>query len=259
MASLEDHKKEIILAYTNDNKSIRVIANEYATYGNKIRRLLIKCGVKLKDKSEAQHLALESGRHKHPTKGTHRSSDVKAKISEQVSDHWKNISPEEYQKKVDMGKEIWENLPFDHKVKIRGMATEAIRKASKEGSKTELFLLDALKAKNIEVIFHKQSLIKNTNLELDLFLPSIKTAIEIDGPSHFFPIWGDEALQKTIASDNEKNGLLLSSGYRIIRIKNLAKKLSQKRKRDILSMVLAAIDDIQAGRNKTDFIELELK
>lgn len=259
MDSFEDQKNKIITAYTKDYKSIRVIAEEYNTYGNKIRRFLIKNGVKLRDKSESQEVALKSGRHKHPTKGTKRNSEVKKKISEQVSSHWQNISTEEYEKRVQTGKDIWENLAFDHKQKIRSLATEAIRKASKEGSKTEKFLLESLKAMNIEVVFHKQSLIKNTNLELDLFIPSIKTAIEIDGPSHFFPIWGEEALQKTIASDNEKNGLLLSNGYKIIRIKNLAKKLSQKRKRDILDMVLSIIKQIEEGKNKSNFIELELK
>lgn len=259
MDSLEDQKSKIITAYTKEMKSIRVIAEEYSTYGNKIRRFLMKNGVKLRDKSESQELALKSGRHKHPTKGTHRNLEVKKKISEQVSSHWQNISPEDYEKRVQTGKDVWENLPHDHKIKIRGMATDAIRKASKEGSKTEKFLLESLKSLNIEVVFHKQSLIKNTNLELDLFIPSIKTAIEIDGPSHFFPIWGEEALQKTIASDNEKNGLLLSSGYRVIRIKNLAKKLSQKRKRDILDMVVGVIRQIEQGKNKSNFIELELK
>jgi very-short-patch-repair endonuclease len=259
MDSLQEHKNKIITAYTKDLKSIRVIAGEYNTYGNKIRRFLLKNGVKLRDKSESQEIALKSGRHKHPTKGTNRTQEVKFKISESISEHWENISPEEYDKKVQKGKDIWNELPTEHKLKIRGMATEAIRKASKEGSKTELFLLKALKEHNIEVVFHKKSLIRNTNLELDMFLPSIKTAIEIDGPSHFFPIWGEEVLQKTIASDNEKNGLLLSSGYKIIRIKNLAKKLSQKRKRDILSMVLDAIALIESGKNKTDFIELELR
>lgn len=259
MSSLENSKNKIIKAYVDDKKSIRVIAEEYKTYGNKIRRFLIKNGIKLRDKSESQQIALESGRHKHPTKGTKRSEKIKTKISEKVSSHWNNLSADEYDKKVEKGKEVWENLSFDHKQKIRKMATEAIRKASRDGSKTELFLFEELKKLNIEVVFHKKSLIKNTNLELDIFIPSIKTAIEIDGPSHFFPIWGEDALQKTIASDNEKNGLLLSSGFKIIRVKNVGKKLSQKRKRDILSLVLDAIRSIEEGTNKSDFIEVEVK
>ena len=55
--------------------------------------------------------------------------------------------------------------------------------------------------------YHKKGIVPNSNLEVDIYLPEMGAAIEIDGPSHFLPIWGEEALSKTIKSDNEKNGL----------------------------------------------------
>ena len=80
--------------------------------------------------------------------------------------------------------------------------------------------------------YHRKGIIPNSNLEIDIYLPELSVAIEIDGPSHFLPIWGDEALRKTIKSDNEKNGLLRYHGIMILRIAQKRKTLSQKSMRD---------------------------
>lgn len=55
--------------YVIEKLSTYAIAKERGTYANEIRRALIFHGIPLRDKSEAQAEALESGRHKHPTKG----------------------------------------------------------------------------------------------------------------------------------------------------------------------------------------------
>jgi very-short-patch-repair endonuclease len=89
-------------------------------------------------------------------------------------------------------------------------ATESIRKAGKEGSKLENFLLRKITDAGFKVDFHKKNLIPNEKLEIDLYVPECKTIIEIDGPSHFLPVWGDEKLQKQIKADLQKSGLILS-------------------------------------------------
>ena len=143
---------------------------------------------------------------------------------------------------------------------LRKVAAEAVRRAAKEGSKMENFLLDKLTHAGYDVIFHKTGLIPSENLEVDIFLPAINTAIEIDGPAHFLPIWGEENLQKHINSDAHKSGLLLSSGFVIIRIKHLTKSLSEKHKRDVLDQLLALLKKISNSfppKHKR-YIELEV-
>tara|TARA_Y100000361_G_C10954852_1_gene235699 strand:- start:254 stop:562 length:309 start_codon:yes stop_codon:yes gene_type:complete len=73
----------------------------------------------------------------------------------------------------------------------------------------------------------------NERLEIDIFLPELSVAIEVDGPSHFYPVWGQESFEKTQRSDNQKSGLILSSGLILIRIKH-TKGLSEKYKREIV-------------------------
>ena len=71
----------VVDQYTKELKSTYEIAQELNTYPNKIRRILIKRGVELRDKGKAQSVAIQSGRHSHPTKGKKRSEADKIKIS----------------------------------------------------------------------------------------------------------------------------------------------------------------------------------
>ena len=60
-----------------ENFSTYSIAKELETYPKKIERILKKNGIKLRSKSEAQALAIKSGRAKHPTEGKERSEEQK--------------------------------------------------------------------------------------------------------------------------------------------------------------------------------------
>ena len=95
-----------------------------------------------------------------------------------------------------------------------------------------------------DVIFHKKGLVANNKLEVDLFIPSLKTAIEIAGPAHFLPIWGEESLQKNIRADSEKAGLLISGGFVVLRIKNITRNVSSKNMRDSLNLIISELKKI---------------
>ena len=45
---------------------------------------------------------------------------------------------------------------------------------------------------------------RNNRLEIDLYVTDLQTAIEVDGPSHFEPVWGEENLIKNQRSDKQK-------------------------------------------------------
>jgi very-short-patch-repair endonuclease len=127
-------------------------------------------------------------------------------------------------------------------------AIKSIQAAGKEGSKLEKFLYQEITKAGYVVEYHKKHLIQNHDMELDMYIPSIKTIIEVDGPSHFLPIWGDEKLQKQIKADTQKSGLILSKGMVIIRIKNLSDSVcladKEKLRLDILKIL---------GKIKTSF------
>jgi len=254
------NENDIIDMYINQGASPYVIAEKYGTYPNKIRRILIKRGIQLSNKSEAQKKALQSGRSEHPTAGKTRSEDTKKKISEKVYENWQNLSAEDREKRVDKCREQWKSMSLAQQEDLRKSAALAVRDAAKTGSKMEQFLYKELTEAGFNVLFHKKGLIQNDDLEIDLFISELNTAIEVDGPAHFYPIWGAENLQKHVQSDVRKSGLLLAQGFVVIRIKHLVKHLSSKHKRDVLGQLLVILGNIGMSFpvQSKRYIELEV-
>lgn len=259
MQFAKENAKIIIDSY-NDNKSPYQIAKELGTYPNKIRRALKYLGVELRGHSEAQKIALETGRHSHPTKGKKRSEKTKEKISDKIYEHWQNMSDEEREHRVDVAKKQWEEMSDADKNELMRLALEGVRKAGREGSKIEKNLKKRLTDAGYGVIHHKKGLIPADKLEVDLFIPELKTAIEIDGPSHFLPIWGEDNLAKHIASDAKKAGLLISHGYCLIRVKIYLKKPSKKHERDMTEILVKHLEKIRKKfpKKQDRFIEIDV-
>tara|TARA_Y100000401_G_C8310331_1_gene219365 strand:+ start:486 stop:1259 length:774 start_codon:yes stop_codon:yes gene_type:complete len=236
-------KEFLVSEYSVKNRSFGDIAKELGTYTNKVVRAARKHGIEIRNRSQAQKQALKNGRHKHPTKGKKRTKKVKEKISDTVYSFWENIDEEDREKRAIKAKENWDKMPDEKKQEFQRLSSQAIRKASKEGSKLEKFLFELLTQHGYRVEYHKEHLLLNEKLHIDLFLPDSSVAIEIDGPSHFEPIWGQEALERTQRSDKQKSGLILNSGMVLVRIKN-TKGISERFKRDIKSTLLSEIEKI---------------
>lgn len=214
--------------YEKQQKSFSIIANDCGTYANRLRRDAIKFNIKIRDKSEAQKNALKSGRIQHPTKGKSRSEQTKNKIGIGVLQSWEKLSDKELKKRKDKARDNWNNLSENEQEQILRLANEAVRESSKSGSKLEKYMLNKLLADGYAVEFHKEQSLVNTRLQIDLFIPKMRVAIEVDGPSHFEPVWGDDALKRNKTYDNKKSGLILGKGLVLIRIKQ-SKDFSKSR------------------------------
>lgn len=252
-AALNDVEKRLVLhdLYHVQKLSHQQIADKFSTYGPKICREMRRLKIPTRSKAAAQTLALSGGRSIHPTRGKKRSTTEKIKIGNAVSLKWKNLTQEEYEQRRKQSQERWENLPDHTKQNIHKAANLALRKTAKDGSKLEHFVCSELKVLGYVVEFHKEHLLLNERLHLDIFLPKIKTAIEIDGPSHFLPMWGEEALQKTQKADREKAGLLLTAGCCLVRIKS-PKFLSAKYKRELLEKLTNVLANIEKSPQSTE-------
>jgi len=244
-AFINKHKEYIIEQYVDEEKSTYEIAQELKTYPNKIRRALNTLGVPLRDKSAAQTVAINSGRHEHPTRGKKRTEAEKVAISNGMASYWDEMEDGERKRRSELSKKQWAEMSDADKANLRKLAAEAVRKASKEGSKIEKFVYEGLTALGYHVIFHKRGLIANDKLEVDLFLPEMKTAIEIDGPAHFLPIWGQQNLERHIRADAQKAGLLINRGFVVLRVKNVIRNLSSKNMRDALEAIVIELKKIQ--------------
>ena len=241
----------IKIEYSNNNKSFADIAQTYHTYANKIRRDAVKFNIKIRNKSEAQKNALKTGKIDHPTKGKNRSEQTKNKIGYSVMKSWENLDAQTLEYRKQKAKENWESLSEDKKQEILHQANSAVREASKKGSKLELFLLEQLMQDGYKVEFHKEQSLLNTKLQIDLFLPTLNIAIEVDGPSHSEPVWGSDALKRNKVYDNKKSGLILGKGLVLIRVKQ-NKDFSKSKARVIYSELKQYIENIKNQFPKQD-------
>ena len=207
--------------YFNKNKSTYLIAKELGTYPNKIRRALIKEGYCMRNKSDSQIIALQTGRSLHPTEGIQRSEETKDAIANSVAKSWDNLPKKELDRRRKIAKKIWKDKPESEKQAMHEKARLAVLQAAKHGSKSEKFLMKKLAENNYEYVFHAKDLIANgKNHEFDFYLPELNLVIEIDGHFHGNSVWGREHLKSTQELDERKNKLLLENGYCIIRFES---------------------------------------
>jgi very-short-patch-repair endonuclease len=242
------NESEVVRRYRGGDSPYK-IAKELGTNPTKIRRILERSGEKTRNKSDAQKLALKNGSAKHPTKGRTRTEEEKSKISTSAVRYWDNATQEKKDWRSEVSKKIWESIPEDKLKDMRDKAIKAIQMAAKTGSKLEKEVCNILTSlgyayKTHETVF----MISTKNLEVDIYIPSISTIIEIDGLSHFEPIWGEEALQKQIGFDTQKEGIIKSKGFNLIRIENKCSSFAIKRINDLknnLNNVLKEISNMK--------------
>lgn len=226
--------------------STNELAKEYSTYPGKISKILKKNGVVLRSRSEAQSVALSNGTAKHPTAGKKLSEETKNAISEGRAEAWSKMSKEDKDSFRQQAKKNWDALSEAVKDDMRSKAGTALREASKNGSKIEKYLQEKLIKAGYKVNIHRKNI--GGEYEVDLYLEELKIAIEIDGPQHFLPIFGEEKLQKTLLQDEIKNGLLLGKGIHVVRIKYDSTTGSDKYNRDIWNKLVDTVQQIESGK-----------
>lgn len=100
-------------------------------------------------------------------------------------------------------------------------------------SKLELFLQEHLSGYYFEYNNRKIC----DGLELDIFIPKLKLAFEINGIFHYEAIYGENKLQNTIRKDNLKVNLCKELSINLIIIKDESNKFTEKYGYEILSRI----------------------
>lgn len=196
--------------------SLRQIAEKFCVSHMTVKRALLKAGIELRTCEEAQINFLKRNPDKHPTKGKKQKEETKLKISHTIK---KYMTPTELERRKEAGKKKWAEKTEEEKRKFSEKLLKSFRETSKNGSKLERYLVAALGLLGYEPEFHKEMILDNQRMHIDIFLPKKMIAVEIDGPTHYEPIFGEEQLLKVQLADTQKNGLVISNGMSIIRIR----------------------------------------
>ena len=101
-----------------------------------------------------------------------------------------------------------------------GTYNSRIKKTGYIRSKLEIETEGVLKARypDLEILFNNRSLIKK---ELDIYIPSLAVAIEINGTGHYEPIYGDEKLKRTLDNDSIKKECCEKIGVKLFVVSTL--------------------------------------
>lgn len=234
--------------YVVKERSTHDIARELGTYPNRVRRALIENGIEPRDHAKAQATALKKGRSSHPVKGKGFSEDTKFKIARKVAEHWRRLDDAQYERRVEQGRAQWEKMDPGYKREMQAKAGVAIRKAAREGSKLERNIAVGLKAAGYDAGLHEEFLVPGGEAQhVDIYVPGEAVAIEIDGPTHFYPIWGEDRLVEQIAADRRKTGSLLAQRITVVRVKNVVKHVSPHMERNLLLELISLLEGLETG------------
>ena len=167
------------------------------------------------------------------------------------------MADEERQRRVEQAQAAWAKIPAADRDAMRRKGIAAVRIAAKEGSKLEKLFQKRISEAGYRAEAHKM-INPTENLEIDLYISSLKTIIEVDGPSHFLPIWGQDRLDKQINADLRKQGTLLRMGFVVNRVKTKGKESVAKTEELIATVLdhLKRIEEKRPSRSKS-LIEVE--
>ncbi len=183
-----------------------------------IRDVLVKNGIPLRSHSQAQKLVIEKNG---PPIQRPRTEEEKKKISQGLDKFWTSLDEDEESKiKADLAKrakEAWAALDKDEKeINLQKMRVAARANAG-NGSKAENTIASLL-AEKYDVERRSKSVIYP--YEVDIFLPKQLVAIEIDGPTHFSNIYGEDNLRNVQRRDKTKNAYIVGKGVHLIRCRD---------------------------------------
>ena len=230
--------------YLEQGLSMRVVAKKVGVPLATLSRFMKRTGISARSKGEAQKNYLKE--HDHQMKGRKHSDETKKKISHSLGDFWDSLDDEqreEVKRKIGSAwQRKWAGMSDqERKLMMEGLATKA-KEAQGNGSRLERFIAEELRKRGYTVEERSTNYTSGKDFEVDLALPKERIAIEVDGPTHFLPIYGDDHLAQQQERDSRKDDQVNAVGYNMLRVRDNNGPLSQLR----IDKIEQAIKEINA-------------
>lgn len=240
--------------YVEQGLSMRKVAEQVGVPLATLSRFMKKQGISSRSKGEAQKNFLKENDHQ--MKGRRHTAETKKKISSSLGEFWDSLSDEEREevkKKIGSAwRRKWAGMSdSERKLMMEGLSSKA-RDAQGQGSRLERFIAEELRNRGYVVEERTTHYTAGKDFEVDLALPKELIAIEVDGPTHFLPIYGEEHLEQQRERDARKDEMINAVGYSVLRIQDNNGPLSQLR----IDRIEQAIREIQEdGRTSVWYVE----
>ena len=225
------NEEDVRKLYQDDGLSMRKVAEELNVPLASLSRFMKKVGISSRDKAQAQKNYLKTNDHQ--MQGRKHKEETKRQISKGLGKFWDNLSDEEaneIKRKIGSAwKRKWESMSeAERKNTMQQLANKA-KEAQGNGSRLERFIAEELRKRGYLVEERSTNYTAGKSFEVDIALPKQMIAIEVDGPTHFLPIYGEEHLAEQQERDGRKDDMIMSAGYNVLRIRDNNGPLSQLR------------------------------
>ena len=217
--------------YQEEGLSMRQVAERLKVPLASLSRFMKRHGITSRDKGEAQKNYLKD--HEHQMKGKKHSDTTKQKISKGLGEFWDKLSEEdkeELKKKIGSAwRRKWQQMSdVDRRTMMESLSNKA-KEVQGNGSRLERFVAEELRKRGYTVEERSTNFTAGKSFEIDIALPKERIAIEIDGPTHFLPIHGEDHLKSQQDRDSRKDELVNGAGFNMLRIRDNNGPLSQVR------------------------------
>jgi len=233
MAEINEQKVRDL--YLNEGLSMRKLVKELNVPLATLSRFMKKHGIVARGKGEAQKNYLKE--HDHQMKGHKHTAETKQQISMSLGDFWEKLTDDEREKiKRKIGsawKRKWESMSDQQRKLMMEELSSKAKHSQGKGSRLERFIAEELRNRGYVVEERSTGYTVGKDFEVDLALPNEMIAIEVDGPTHYLPIYGEKHLENQQARDARKDDMINSTGYNVLRIRDNNGPLSQLRIRKI--------------------------
>lgn len=239
------NEQEVRRLYYQEGLSMRGVATKIGVPLATLSRYMDRHGMTTRSKASAQKNYLKTNHHQ--MKGRKHTDETKKKISSSLGEFWDHLTDEqreEIKRKIGSAwKRKWESMSEqERRLMMEGLASKA-KEVQGQGSRLERFVAQELRKRGYTVEERSTNYTAGKSFEVDLALPKECIVIEIDGPTHFLPIYGEEHLLLQQERDARKDELINSTGYSVLRIQDNNGPLSQLR----IEKIEQAIDEVKAS------------
>jgi very-short-patch-repair endonuclease len=195
--------------------------------------------IKKRSKSEAQlNYIKKTGTHQRT--GTTHSDETKESISDKMREFYESEEGVAAKEVISEHKQQeWAEKTEAERADILAELKVANRNKvqSKTGSNFENFLAEQLTENGYQVEQRTKRWTPGNKFHVDIALPNEKIIIEVDGPTHWEPIYGDVELKKVQIKDSMKDGVLISNGWNILRVQDSSGSMTRARALRVLDSV----------------------
>jgi very-short-patch-repair endonuclease len=195
--------------------------------------------IKKRNKSEAQlNYLKKTGTHQR--EGTTHSDGTKDAISDKMREFYESEEGEAAKDKIrEFRQQEWAEKTDAEKTAILEDLKSANRAKmqSGEGSNFENYLAEQLTEAGYAPDQRTKAWTPGNKFHVDIALPNEKIIIEVDGPTHWAPIYGEAELQKVKDKDARKDMVLHANGWDVLRVQDSSGSTTRARFKRVLDVL----------------------